>query len=200
MKCWLIPCAALLLVAPLAPRTASATCGVDGTITATLTQPGEWTYCIQFSYYGYSLDDTLTRVSLFMPRCQVGCRADLVTFPVPAGTLSGVTAAGDSCAVDLAGHFYCAGDPALNAPPVPTVSWSPTNADLCHPTLPVTGEICFTLDVPPSEPREQTNAVTVLSAGGQCWGTLKGVFPDCNPPVPTRGITWSALKGTRYSH
>ena len=39
----------------------------------------------------------------------------------PAGSLTGVTAANDTCTVELAGHWYCEGDPNLNAePPKPT--------------------------------------------------------------------------------
>ena len=200
MKKLIALCACVGLLAGAGVRPAAAHCGINGDISATQTGPNEWTYCVYFNYFSEVAGDSLMRVSLFLPRCQVGCRADLVTFPADAGSLTGMTDMGDTCTVNLAGHFYCDGDPAIHAPPVPTVAWSMTNDATCHPTLPVNGHFCFTLNVPPSQPREQTNSISILSAEGQCWGTLKGVFPDCNPPVPTRSVTWSDIKGSRYAH
>lgn len=189
----------LLLTAALALATqvgtASATCGIYGDIHATQTRDG-WLYCIDFSY---TILDSLDQVSVFLPECAQGCDSGMIKFPTPAGTLSGVTGAGDTCTVELAGNFYCHGDPALNAPPVPTVTWTPTNADTCHATMPGVGHICFEMNVAPGAPREQTNAITILTGDGQCWGTLKGTLPGCNPPIPTQPVTWSDLKA-RYSH
>lgn len=190
----LVLSAALGLLAQVG--TASATCSIYGDITATQTRTG-WLYCVDFSY---SILDSLASVSIFLPECAEGCNPNLVSFPNPAGSLTGVTAANDTCTVELAGHWYCDGDPTLNAePPKPTVSWTPVNGDTCHATLPGVGHICFELNVPPAAPREQTNAITILTSNGQCWGTLKGVFPGCNPPTPVKATTWSELK-SRYSN
>lgn len=189
---------AALLIAATQVGAASANCGVDGTMTATETSPGLWTYCVDFTYFNHSDLDSLTRLSIFLPQCDAGCRSNLVTFPIPVGTVSGLTWAGDDCSTEPAGTFYCDGDPAINAPRVPTVAWSLDNADSCNPTMPGTGQLCFMLNVAPSSPREQTNAITFLTPTGQCWGTLKGVFPGCNAPLPVQGSSWSGIKGARH--
>lgn len=189
---------ALLLTSTQIGR-AAATCGVNGTISATEATPGQWTYCIDL-YYFTDLDSaSLTRLSVFLPQCAPGCQPNMVSFPVPVGSLSGLTPAGDACPVQPVSLFYCAGDPEVNAPRVPTVAWSVGDMTVCRPTMPGIGSLCFTTTVAPSAPREQTNAITLLSPTGQCWGTLKGGFPGCFAPVPVQESHWGSIKGARYS-
>lgn len=175
---------------------ASATCGIGGTIYA---EPvgASWRYCIDFRYL---ILDPIVTVSLFLPECQPGCDPSRVWFPGIVGLGNDGWILGlefppinDPCVGYVYGRFYCDGDSALNAPRYPTITWSRWPSG-CVPHLNGGGHVCFDSGVAPSTPREQTNAITIRTTAGQCWGTLNGVFPGCSPPTPVRGLTWGTLK------
>ena len=134
---------------------------------------------------------------------QSGCDSTLVGFPWVVGSYAGwligveFPPINEPCARYVQGRFHCDGDPALNAPRQPTLTWTLVPGD-CIPHLRGAGHVCFETTVAPSATREQTNAITIRTTLGQCWGTLVGVFPGCSLPTPARSVTWSGIKGARH--
>ena len=156
---------------------------------------GQYKYTITITWDVGVHDPSHLDVLIGLNNCVCVCDPRLFNFPSPAGTSTGINAAG-ACTVPYVGAYKCKGDPSIRGTVTgPAIKFDPDET-LCSTNEAGTGTFVFYSPLPPSPIDIQPDAIAIKHGLDTCYGPIVGTLPMCDCSVPTSAVTWGQIKGT----